>query len=1040
MAGIKWDDPQKSGGVQWDTPNSNAPTPHVDATPDAYDDHIVTAAQKHGLEPKFLKAVGYKETRLGTGAGYDRKTNRGDGGHGYGIFQLDDRTPGREHLLPKVASDPGAAADTAAQMLSNLLKQYGGDKRKALAAYNAGSPTAQGLAYADSVLGYEPQMSLRAPAKPPVRPSGGGWGVGSDKPWNPPPLPPAKKYTPLEQFGAATNIRPIVGAIGDGRFGDYVDMVFKEHNPAKAKDEFDVLTPDNLKYSAMTGNQNAKWILQHPKLLVAGTLFMDVIDPLSNLAGGVVGKGLAKGFKYVGSTNEGRYLLNAFSPLRSIAEAGGMEGKRAIQALLVKVSSSPAQGQHVALKIFGGLDKQAQEDVVHTFQGEHDAVKTTNPHTLGLIQERAKTLEEYRVSLDARQLEKGVLPERTAAENDHFFGMQGAYKNDGIPTNTARLNQEIHGSGAGGNVSSEGTIGTPSQFKTLHEGQTQSKYGLNDDFGVVSQFEKSITHGLKNVAFEEAAGKIPKTLLIKNAEKVPLGTTAPLDAAGRPMSHYTDLDKSVRGLFEFSPSLKGAYISDTLVKHLVKNSTRLFEDELIKNPTTAKEKAIAGAMKVWSGYNNATRTAIISNPLIHPLWNLSNNSRGAGLPPMETAMLVTRSVFNTLGGGKLLDKFLPRSQEYQQYLQEAIKEGALAEMRVGSTETTRRLASRWEDLNTTGKVAKLFDKANAWNNRLTFGKEGEEAFSTAVYRHLTKMGVPKSEAAGQVREALGNYQNVSKSGADGVMSQVSFFWPWLKGNTTFWARSLVTHPSITYAPADAARMNNQIVNDPEEKKRRANDFEFKIKNKDGSFGSFTPMLPARRTVDILNAVTSGDPNQMIREGAKIASGVAVPVLGAAIDAYGTYKAPAADPRMPQNYQTIYNKSETDDTKWKQVAAYAAGKAPIPVFGYAARDAIRQGGVKPQDIPGIVGGTAIGGYSREDADPKAQRQTARAEKALSSQMFRAKQIKDPERKAAAEQRAHNTYNKRVQKFLPGGAKTAKPTVTWDAAPTGVVWDK
>jgi soluble lytic murein transglycosylase-like protein len=124
----------------------------------AFAPQIAIAARRHGLDPELLAAVAAQET-----GGPDANAGRnvvGDGGHGHGIFQIDDRwhafasTPG--------AMDPAKNADYAAGMLSDLLKRYGGDVHEALSAYNAGSPTASGtvtrwsdgsnLAYADSVM------------------------------------------------------------------------------------------------------------------------------------------------------------------------------------------------------------------------------------------------------------------------------------------------------------------------------------------------------------------------------------------------------------------------------------------------------------------------------------------------------------------------------------------------------------------------------------------------------------------------------------------------------------------------------------------------------------------------------------------------------------------------------------------------------------------------------------------------------------------------------------------------------------------------
>jgi hypothetical protein len=106
---------------------------------------IESAAHRYGLDPGLLAAVAAQETGgPDTNAGHNVV---GDGGHGHGLFQIDD---------------PGKNADYAAGMLSGLLKRYGGNVHEALSAYNSGSPTATGtktrwadgadLGYADSVM------------------------------------------------------------------------------------------------------------------------------------------------------------------------------------------------------------------------------------------------------------------------------------------------------------------------------------------------------------------------------------------------------------------------------------------------------------------------------------------------------------------------------------------------------------------------------------------------------------------------------------------------------------------------------------------------------------------------------------------------------------------------------------------------------------------------------------------------------------------------------------------------------------------------
>src|SRR5215475_12760651 len=100
----------------------------------AYAPQIASAARRHGLDPDLLAAVAAQETGgPGTNAG---RNVVGDGGHGHGLFQIDDRW----HAFARTPEVMDPASN----------------------AYNAGSPNATGtrtdwpngerLGYADSVM------------------------------------------------------------------------------------------------------------------------------------------------------------------------------------------------------------------------------------------------------------------------------------------------------------------------------------------------------------------------------------------------------------------------------------------------------------------------------------------------------------------------------------------------------------------------------------------------------------------------------------------------------------------------------------------------------------------------------------------------------------------------------------------------------------------------------------------------------------------------------------------------------------------------
>jgi soluble lytic murein transglycosylase-like protein len=95
---------------------------------DAYRDMVQAASHKYGLDPTLLAAVAQTES------GFNPRAQSQAGAKG--LMQLMDATA--RGLGVTDSFDPAQSLDGGARFLSGLLKQFNGDVRLALAAYNAG--------------------------------------------------------------------------------------------------------------------------------------------------------------------------------------------------------------------------------------------------------------------------------------------------------------------------------------------------------------------------------------------------------------------------------------------------------------------------------------------------------------------------------------------------------------------------------------------------------------------------------------------------------------------------------------------------------------------------------------------------------------------------------------------------------------------------------------------------------------------------------------------------------------------------------------
>ncbi len=104
---------------------------------------ILESAAKHGVRPEVLAAIIWRESRGGDALTPKGPAGTGDGGHGRGLCQVDDRFH-KEFVDALIDGTPawqlpGVNIDYGASILASFLKCFHGDEALAVAAYNAGA-------------------------------------------------------------------------------------------------------------------------------------------------------------------------------------------------------------------------------------------------------------------------------------------------------------------------------------------------------------------------------------------------------------------------------------------------------------------------------------------------------------------------------------------------------------------------------------------------------------------------------------------------------------------------------------------------------------------------------------------------------------------------------------------------------------------------------------------------------------------------------------------------------------------------------------
>jgi hypothetical protein len=199
--------------------------------------------------------------------------------------------------------------------------------------------------------------------------------------------------------------------------------------------------------------------------------------------------------------------------------------------------------------------------------------------------------------------------------------------------------------------------------------------------------------------------------------------------------------------------------------------------------------------------NKLSRMAIISNPIVHVIWNLNGQylgARGTGKDLID--------IWNLKG-------WHPSAAE----IKEAADHGALAHFAPQAKGMfglgEGKMMQPYATLSTPEKLDKFGTSLWNWQQNFVF-ETMETRFAVKLFQQFKRGGLSADEAGLRVRKVLGDYANVSNTGLEADLNKNMFFYPWLKTLIPFWFKAIGNHPQALTAPYEAIRTNNELSNDP----------------------------------------------------------------------------------------------------------------------------------------------------------------------------------------------------------------------------------
>lgn len=436
--------------------------------------------------------------------------------------------------------------------------------------------------------------------------------------------------------------------------------------------------------------------------------------------------------------------------------------------------------------------------------------------------------------------------------------------------------------------------------------------------------------------------------------------------------------------------------------------------ELVKYLTDfgAPPKDANALGKFLDRFNALYRIGIVTNPIVHPFYNLLWAYLGEGGNPIRLS-----KVFRS--GETALDKEAEHYGAHAYFNANSALGGSNAQMLLGTFSQAQGLI---------GKADWMLSRLSDANRALVFDRL-ERNMATELWDDLAKKNIArgmnpedaKRLAGEQVRKGFGDYDNITTAERSNI-TKALYFYPWTKTVIPFWIKAGIERPQLVNAPFRGMQTEDYLSGDP----NAATNKPFTVgvgEDKSGQFVRKSAPLPQRWLEDVGEMIEprvggqadeSAGLQARLNPLANIVRGHLTPVYGVPTDvSVQLANQEPQEPGVTPASRVVFNRAAPFGTQVEQIGQYAAQEGTpfggnVGNLATAFREALNG---QPQAIPQAL----LGGFVYAERTPQEQRQ-------LNSLMFEFQRRYDhafklpPDARKRVQEEAYRAFRMKVDRLL------------------------